>query len=116
VGDWVKGCTPEGPGARDRAGRVLPEIPQSRRISALSTGQHDRLVLWALLSHPASVLLLDEPFAHLSRDPARALRLWVRDLAERHVVLVATNRDSVEPEGRDQQIQLDGTGAWSAGP
>ncbi|MHA3835451.1 thiol reductant ABC exporter subunit CydD [Terrabacter sp. AAH1] len=61
----------------------------------LSAGQRQRLALARAWLAPETVLLLDEPTAHLDPDGAAHLAQVVADLAERRVVIAVTHRDEL---------------------
>jgi ABC-type bacteriocin/lantibiotic exporter with double-glycine peptidase domain len=58
----------------------------------LSAGQRQRLALARAWLAPETVLLLDEPTAHLDPDGAEQLANVVAELAERRVVIAVTHR------------------------
>jgi ATP-binding cassette subfamily C protein CydC len=68
----------------------------------LSGGQQQRLVLARALLADASVLILDEPTAHLDPPTARALMDDVLDAAGERTVLLITHR----PEGLDRMDEI----------
>ncbi|MBM4392827.1 MAG: ATP-binding cassette domain-containing protein [Deltaproteobacteria bacterium] len=59
----------------------LPPDP-ARPVTALSTGQTQRLVVAAAMSAGARLLVLDEPLAHLDPGASEALLVRLRALAE----------------------------------
>lgn len=61
----------------------------------LSAGQRQRLALARAWLAPETVLLLDEPTAHLDPDGAEQVAALVAELAERRVVLAVTHRDEL---------------------
>ncbi len=61
----------------------------------LSAGQRQRLALARAWLAPETVLLLDEPTAHLDPDGAAHIARVVADLAERRVVIAVTHRDEL---------------------
>ncbi len=63
------------------AGFGLPPEPW-RPVTALSTGQTQRLVVAAAMSAGARLLVLDEPLAHLDPEASEALLARLRALAE----------------------------------
>lgn len=80
---------------------LIPEgAVAGKRLDRLSTGEAKRLALYAILQRPASFLILDEPFEHLSPDAKEILYMHLRERARTAVVVVATN----------QEIPADSTG------
>lgn len=74
--------------------------------SHLSGGERQRLAIARTLLSRASVVLLDEPTAHLDEPTARALMSDLRDVyRDRIVVLVTHHADEVEPG--DVRLRLD---------
>ena len=61
----------------------------------LSAGQRQRLALARAWLAPETVLLLDEPTAHLDPEGAEQVAALVAELAERRVVLAVTHRDEL---------------------
>ncbi len=58
----------------------------------LSAGQQQRLALARAWLAPETVLLLDEPTAHLDPEGAEQLSLVIAELSERRVVIAVTHR------------------------
>ncbi|GAB3051007.1 thiol reductant ABC exporter subunit CydD [Intrasporangium mesophilum] len=58
----------------------------------LSAGQRQRLALARAWLAPETVLLLDEPTAHLDPEGAERIALVIAELAERRVVIAVTHR------------------------
>jgi thiol reductant ABC exporter CydD subunit len=61
----------------------------------LSAGQRQRLALARAWLAPETVLLLDEPTAHLDPEGAEHVARVVAELAERRVVVAVTHRDEL---------------------
>jgi len=61
----------------------------------LSAGQRQRLALARAWLAPETVLLLDEPTAHIDAGGAQQLAQLVAELAERRVVIAVTHRDEL---------------------
>lgn len=61
----------------------------------LSAGQRQRLALARAWLAPETVLLLDEPTAHLDPEGAEQVAALIAELAERRVVLAVTHRDEL---------------------
>lgn len=61
----------------------------------LSAGQRQRLALARAWLAPETVLLLDEPTAHLDPEGAEQVAALVAQLAERRVVIAVTHRDEL---------------------
>lgn len=70
---------------------LRPDLSPDRWIRRLSTGEHKRLLLDALLRVPGS-LLLDEPYEHLSPEAKNILSTLIRERARTAVVVVVTNQ------------------------
>ena len=74
--------------------------------SHLSGGERQRLAIARTLLSRASVVLLDEPTAHLDEPTARALMSDLRDVyRDRIVVLVTHHADEVQ--SGDVRLRLD---------
>ncbi len=69
-----------------------PTLPPDRPLGRLSTGEAKRLLLGALLRRDRPVLILDEPYEHLSPDARDALTAALVARAWSAVVVVATNQ------------------------
>lgn len=69
------------------------QVPLERRVSALSTGQVQKLALILALGHRPELLLLDEPVASLDPVARREFLKSVLTIAEdqRHTVLFSTH-------------------------
>ena len=61
----------------------------------LSAGQRQRLALARAWLAPETLLLLDEPTAHLDPEGAEHIAALVAELAERRVVIAVTHRDEL---------------------
>jgi ABC-type multidrug transport system ATPase subunit len=82
----------------------------SQRLERLSTGQAKRSVLALLLRSEAPVLVLDEPFDHLSAAGREGLLDRLRILARRRIVLVGTNLGVSAGDPHPQVIDFDADG------
>ena len=88
-----------------------------RRVDALSGGERQRVVLAMALAQEASVLLLDEPTAHLDPSHQRGVLLRVGELARtRHVVTVAVLHDLNLAALADRVVVLDDGSVVADGP
>lgn len=96
VADWVDFVAGVS-GADDRHPLLEQLFPRSasqrRRFAQLSTGEAKRLLLWAALGNVRGPVVLDEPYEHLSRSAKSCLTLFLRELAAKTVVIIATNQD-----------------------
>ena len=88
-----------------------------RRVDALSGGERQRVVLAMALAQEASVLLLDEPTAHLDPSHQRGVLLRVGELARtRHVVTFAVLHDLNLAALADRVVVLDDGSVVADGP
>lgn len=88
-----------------------------RRIDALSGGERQRVVLAMALAQEASVLLLDEPTAHLDPSHQRGVLLRVGELARtRGVVTLAVLHDLNLAALAARVVVLDGGVIVADGP
>lgn len=88
---------------------LLPSlVDDTNRFRTLSTGEAKRLLLWSILRQRPGVLILDEPYEHLSRDAKAVLTVLLQRWAELSVVVIATNQD-VPLRPQDTLLTLDGT-------
>jgi thiol reductant ABC exporter CydD subunit len=71
----------------------------------LSDGQRQRLALARAWLSPETVLLLDEPTAHVDHDGADHLARLIAGLAERRAVIAVTHRDELVAHA-DQHLRL----------
>ncbi|MFC7597936.1 thiol reductant ABC exporter subunit CydD [Terrabacter sp. GCM10028922] len=71
----------------------------------LSAGQRQRLALARAWLAPETLLLLDEPTAHLDPEGAEHLAAVIAELAERRVVVAVTHRDELLAHA-DQHVVL----------
>ena len=71
----------------------------------LSAGQRSRLALARALLSPATVVLLDEPTAHLDGDAVRIAHEAIAQLAERRCVIAVTHRPELVGLA-DQHVHL----------
>jgi len=71
----------------------------------LSAGQRQRLALARAWLAPETVLLLDEPTAHLDPEGAAHVARVIADLAERRVVIAVTHRDELLAHS-DQRVEV----------
>lgn len=96
---WTRALLPKAGGPAPPRPLAPTDLAVEHRLDRLSTGQMKRLLLDVLLRQPADLVVLDEPFAHLSEDArhrlADALALRARDA----IVVVATNRAVAAPGG-----------------
>ncbi|EWT02125.1 ABC transporter [Intrasporangium oryzae NRRL B-24470] len=79
----------------------------------LSAGQRQRLALARAWLSPETVLLLDEPTAHLDDESAHRLGELIAELAERRVVIAVTHRPELL-EHADHHLVLGESGALEA--
>jgi len=113
VRDWRRLAAALAPPGGDPP--LAPDLPPEQHLGDLSTGERKRLVLEALVSRPARLYLLDEPFEHLSPDARLRLTSRLEALAGRAVVVVATNQGAVAepgPAGSPGVLRLLGDGTW----
>ena len=88
-----------------------------RRVDALSGGERQRVVLAMALAQEASVLLLDEPTAHLDPSHQRGVLLRVGELARtRNVVTFAVLHDLNLAALADRVVVLDDGSVVADGP
>lgn len=88
-----------------------------RRVDALSGGERQRVVLAMALAQEASVLLLDEPTAHLDPSHQRGVLLRVAELARtRNVVTFAVLHDLNLAALADRVVVLDDGSVVADGP
>lgn len=92
LADWDRLLDALPPGGRAGAGLRPPGLAPRRRLEALSTGEERRVQLDALLAREAALVLLDEPYSHLSESAALVLDERLAGMAERATLVVATNR------------------------
>jgi|GEM_PF-1372867 len=79
---------------RPSLAELPPRIPDvSLPLSSLSTGEGKRLILATVLSKPAPLIILDEPFEHLSRAAREILHQHLADRASDALVFIATNQE-----------------------
>lgn len=76
-------------------------------LGSLSTGQAKRLLLALLLKSDAAVLVLDEPFDHLSESGRLLLLERLCQLAMSRIVVVSTNQPIPPWEPRTRVIDID---------
>lgn len=113
VGAWDRLVAGLAPGAGGPTA-LRPRLGPGRRVRRLSTGEHKRLILDALLRVPGS-LLLDEPYEHLSPDAKTTLSGLIRGRARTAVVVVVTNQAS-HRAGREGGISLEAGHVAELGP
>jgi ABC-2 type transport system ATP-binding protein len=81
--------------ARSRVGEVIEtcglEGVKKKMIRVLSKGYRQRVGLADALVHSPDLLILDEPTNGLDPNQIRQIRELIRQLAERHTVLVSTH-------------------------
>jgi ABC-type multidrug transport system ATPase subunit len=82
-------------------------LERRQRLERLSTGQAKRLTLALLLRTSAPVLLLDEPFDHLSAAGREGLLDRLRLLARERLVLLSTNLGVPQREPSPQVVDFD---------
>ena len=88
-----------------------------RRVDALSGGERQRVVLAMALAQEASVLLLDEPTAHLDPSHQRGVLFRVGELARtRGVIAVAVLHDLNLAALADRVVVLDDGSVVADGP
>jgi len=68
-----------------------PENVMRRRLGELSRGYKQRVGLADVLLHSPDVLILDEPTIGLDPAQIRSMRQLIKDLAERHTVLLSSH-------------------------
>lgn len=71
----------------------VPDVAASALLTALSTGEAKRLVLWSVLRAPADCLLLDEPYEHLSPSAKSRLTEILVGRSRQSIIVVATNQE-----------------------
>ncbi|MBW8730703.1 MAG: thiol reductant ABC exporter subunit CydD [Terrabacter sp.] len=81
----------------------------------LSAGQRQRLALARAWLAPETLLLLDEPTAHLDPEGAEHVAALVAELAERRVVVAVTHRDELLAHA-DHHVVLTAADASPVGP
>ncbi|HSK60306.1 MAG TPA: ATP-binding cassette domain-containing protein, partial [Actinomycetospora sp.] len=115
VGEALGGAGPTGPAVLRRLGLDLdPDAPLGEAGSTLSAGQRRRLalarVLGDALADPAGTLvLLDEPTAHLDADAERAVVTELRALARAGALVVAVAHREALRAGADRVVDLGGS-------
>jgi len=88
-----------------------------RRVDALSGGERQRVVLAMALAQEASVLLLDEPTAHLDPSHQRGVLLRVGELARtRGVIALAVLHDLNLAALADRVLVIDAGAIVADGP
>jgi thiol reductant ABC exporter CydD subunit len=98
--------------AEQRSARTLANDPRA----ALSAGQRQRLALARVfLRTDASLVLLDEPTAHLDLDSERRFRAALREFALGRTVVVVTHRPALL-DIADTVIEMDTPGLASGAP
>lgn len=107
VGDWDRLATRLQAGIARRPRTPLwPDVAARRPTGRLSTGERKRLLLDVILRRPGGVLLLDEPYEHLSPDAKDVLTELLRERASSGIVIVATNQ-LTEAAQRDGGLRLE---------
>jgi ATPase subunit of ABC transporter with duplicated ATPase domains len=107
VGDWARFATRLLPApARRKRTALWPGAPSRRAIGRLSTGERKRLLLDVILRQPGDILLLDEPYEHLSPEAKDALTKILRERASAGIVVVATNQ-LTDAARRDGGLRLE---------
>ena len=90
---WIQLVRSTGRPLLPSAESLLPcHLSPGTRLGRLSTGEERRLLLWAALRNPGSVVILDEPFDHLSPDGIPVLERIITRLAGTRPLILATNR------------------------
>lgn len=109
---WDALCAALVPAAPADEGLRPAGIRPAQSLERLSTGEAKRLMLDAVLRKPSELVLLDEPFEHLSPPAKRRLRQALTDRAQRDVVVVATNQTEWRlPD--EPALKLLGDAHWS---
>lgn len=96
VAEWFRFNTELLPGERSSLAADDPFLPAVRPrslLSALSTGEAKRLLLWSLLRTSRPFTFLDEPYEHLSPTAKARLTEILTDRSRTGVVVIATNQD-----------------------
>ena len=83
-------------GLRDPAWEGAPllralGLPADRRLDRLSAGQRQQAELVAALAGDPTILLLDEPIAHMDADCSELVLGWLRRWSTERVVLVVAH-------------------------
>lgn len=110
VGSWlrlVERLVCGGQGCRE-PGLAPVVLWSGRQVGRLSTGEQKRLVLDALLRQPAPVVLLDEPYEHLSGEARARLTRLLEERGRGGLVIVSTNQDLPAQAREGVVLRLDG--------
>jgi ATP-binding cassette subfamily F protein uup len=93
---------------------LFPPERANAKVSALSGGERNRLLLARLFARPANVLVLDEPTNDLDIDTLELLESLLQDYAGT-VILVSHDRAFLDNVAT-QVLAYDGDGRWLENP
>lgn len=105
VRDWLLLHEQQPSSAEFSADQLLPKLKPSAALSRLSSGEGKRCQLWALLRLDRHFYFLDEPYEHLSPSAKATLTNLLLRIADKNVVVVATNQD-IPPNSNAQVVEV----------